>query len=120
MSNRICWVRLNPPEGRHSVVNENDSVCIEEIENEHKIFGDNDTLSAIVAVLVSADACTDVGYRRLYDGDPRKTITHGSSLSSMRSMMQQRAAGGAGATSERAVYTKLAAAAIAMETVLTW
>ena len=37
------------------IVNENDSVCIEEIESEHKIFGDNDTLSAVVAALVRAD-----------------------------------------------------------------
>lgn len=56
------------------VVNENDSVCIEEIENEHKIFGDNDTLSAIVAVLVSADILvllSDID--GLYDSDPKKT-----------------------------------------------
>ena len=54
------------------VVNENDSVCIEEIENEHQIFGDNDTLSAVVAILVSADLLvllSDID--GLYDGDPR-------------------------------------------------
>ncbi len=54
------------------VVNENDSVCIEEIESEHQIFGDNDTLSAIVAVLVGADLLillSDID--GLYDGDPR-------------------------------------------------
>lgn len=37
------------------VVNENDSVCFEEIETAHKVFGDNDTLSAVVASLVGAD-----------------------------------------------------------------
>lgn len=50
------------------VVNENDSVSVEEIE-----FGDNDTLSALVARLVSADALvilTDID--GLYDKDPRK------------------------------------------------
>jgi glutamate 5-kinase len=55
------------------VVNENDSVCIEEIESEHQIFGDNDTLSAVVAVLVSADLLvllSDID--GLFDGDPRK------------------------------------------------
>ena len=55
------------------VVNENDSVCIEEIENEHKIFGDNDTLSAVVAALVSADVLvllSDID--GLFDSDPRK------------------------------------------------
>ncbi len=54
------------------VVNENDSVCIEEIENEHKIFGDNDTLSAVVASLVSADVLvllSDID--GLFNSDPR-------------------------------------------------
>ncbi len=37
------------------IVNENDSVCFEEIESEHKVFGDNDTLSAVVATLLGAD-----------------------------------------------------------------
>jgi len=53
------------------IVNENDSVCIEEIESEHKVFGDNDTLSAIVATLVSADLLvllSDID--GLYDCDP--------------------------------------------------
>jgi glutamate 5-kinase len=55
------------------VVNENDSVCIEEIESEHQVFGDNDTLSAVVAVLVSADLLvllSDID--GLFDDDPRK------------------------------------------------
>jgi len=55
------------------VVNENDSVGFEEIENEHQIFGDNDTLSAIVAELVGADLLvilTDTD--GLYDSDPHK------------------------------------------------
>jgi glutamate 5-kinase len=55
------------------VVNENDSVCIEEIESEHKVFGDNDTLSAVVAVLVSADLLvllSDID--GLFSSDPRK------------------------------------------------
>jgi glutamate 5-kinase len=55
------------------VVNENDSVCIEEIENEHQIFGDNDTLSAVVAELVSADLLvllSDID--GLFDSDPKK------------------------------------------------
>ena len=38
------------------IVNENDSVSIDEIEyGEKRLFGDNDTLSAIVAILVKAD-----------------------------------------------------------------
>ncbi|MCL2126470.1 MAG: glutamate 5-kinase [Oscillospiraceae bacterium] len=55
------------------IVNENDSVCIEEIESEHKIFGDNDTLSAVVATLVGADLLvllSDID--GLFDSDPHK------------------------------------------------
>jgi glutamate 5-kinase len=55
------------------VVNENDSVCIEEIEAEHKVFGGNDVLSAVVAVLVNADLLILLSdFDGLYDGDPRK------------------------------------------------
>ena len=55
------------------VVNENDSVCYEEIESEHKVFGDNDTLSAVVAALVKADLLvllSDID--GLYDADPHR------------------------------------------------
>jgi len=53
------------------IVNENDSVCIEEIESEHKIFGDNDTLSAVVATLVDADLLVLLSdIEGLYDSDP--------------------------------------------------
>ncbi len=37
------------------IVNENDSVSYKEIESEEKLFGDNDMLSAVVAVLCNAD-----------------------------------------------------------------
>ena len=37
------------------IVNENDSVSFREIETEDKLFGDNDMLSAVVAVLCEAD-----------------------------------------------------------------
>ncbi len=50
------------------IVNENDSVEVEEIK-----FGDNDTLSAIVADCINAEMLillTDID--ALYDGDPRK------------------------------------------------
>ncbi|MBQ3069502.1 MAG: glutamate 5-kinase [Clostridia bacterium] len=50
------------------IINENDTVSTEEIE-----FGDNDTLSAMVAVLVKADGLvllTDID--GLYTADPRK------------------------------------------------
>lgn len=55
------------------VVNENDSVCFEEIESEHKVFGDNDTLSAVVATLVGADLLvllSDID--GLYTADPHR------------------------------------------------
>ena len=51
------------------IINENDTVAIEEVE-----FGDNDTLSAIVAELVQADLLimlTDID--GLYDKDPRES-----------------------------------------------
>ena len=55
------------------IVNENDSVCIEEIESEHKIFGDNDTLSAVVATLVGADLLVILSdIDGLFDSDPHK------------------------------------------------
>ena len=58
------------------IVNENDSVSYAEIEcgeNEHKIFGDNDTLSAVVSVLCNADMLvllSDID--GLYDGNPNE------------------------------------------------
>ena len=56
------------------VVNENDSVSSAEIETgHHKVLGDNDTLSAIVAGLCRADLLvllTDID--GLFDADPRK------------------------------------------------
>ncbi|GAB6168695.1 glutamate 5-kinase [Clostridium carnis] len=54
------------------IVNENDTVSIDEIENIVK-FGDNDNLSAIVSKLVNADLLiilSDID--GFYDSDPRK------------------------------------------------
>ena len=54
------------------VVNENDSVSYTEIESEDKLFGDNDMLSAVVAVLCKADMLiilSDID--GFYDKDPR-------------------------------------------------
>ena len=55
------------------IVNENDSVSSAEIETgQHKVLGDNDTLSAIVARLCHADLLvllSDID--GLYDSDPR-------------------------------------------------
>lgn len=58
------------------IVNENDSVSFAEIEadnEEHKIFGDNDTLSAVVAVLCGADKLVLLSdIEGLYDGNPNE------------------------------------------------
>ena len=54
------------------IVNENDSVSYTEIESEDKLFGDNDMLSAVVAVLCKADMLiilSDID--GFYDKDPR-------------------------------------------------
>ncbi len=54
------------------IVNENDSVSYTEIESEDKLFGDNDMLSAVVAVLCRADMLiilSDID--GFYDKDPR-------------------------------------------------
>lgn len=53
------------------IINENDSVAVDEIIGEH--FGDNDSLSSIVARIIKADSLiilTDMD--GLYDSDPRK------------------------------------------------
>ena len=55
------------------IVNENDSVSFAEIETEHRVFGDNDTLSAVVAEFVGADLLallSDID--GLYDSDPHR------------------------------------------------
>lgn len=57
--------------GTIPIVNENDTVDTQELEGQN--FGDNDTLSAVVAGLVGADfliILTDID--GLYDRDPRK------------------------------------------------
>ncbi|MCX4327899.1 MAG: glutamate 5-kinase [Lachnospiraceae bacterium] len=54
------------------IVNENDSVSYTEIQSEDKLFGDNDTLSAVVSVLCRAKKLvvfSDID--GFYDSDPR-------------------------------------------------
>lgn len=54
------------------IVNENDSVSYTEIESEEKLFGDNDMLSAVVAVLCKADKLVILSdIDGFYDKDPR-------------------------------------------------
>jgi glutamate 5-kinase len=122
------------------IVNENDSVCVKELEGENgetgrndehgrngesgrnggnesnPVFGDNDTLSAIVACLINADLLvilTDVD--GLYDCDPKE-----NSCSRKLSVIIEitpdieRCVGGAGSKQGTGgMVTKLAAAKIA-------
>lgn len=100
------------------VVNENDSVGTEEIKAEHKSFGENDTLSAVVAVLVSADMLiilSDID--GLYDDDPKKNKQ--ARLIPVVGQLTDRIvrlAGGAGSSfGTGGMATKLAAAKLATE-----
>ena len=101
------------------VVNENDSVSSAEIETgHHKVLGDNDTLSAIVAGLCHADLLvllSDID--GLYDADPKvhqdaKLLHQVTELTSDILNM----AGGAGTwRGTGGMATKLSAADIAMK-----
>jgi len=101
------------------IVNENDSVAIDEIEcAEHKVFGDNDTLSAIVAKLTGADLLiilSDID--GFYDCDPR--INSCSKLIPVVYEINDNifsCAGGAGTNrGTGGMITKLSAAKIATE-----
>ena len=100
------------------IVNENDSVSFEEIESEHKIFGDNDTLSAVVAKLCGADLLvllSDID--GLYDGNPKED-PNARLIREVRVLDDELRAVAGGAGSSRGtggMITKLDAAQIAME-----
>lgn len=95
------------------IVNENDTVAVEELK-----FGDNDTLSALVASLVEADwlfLLTDVD--RLYSADPRsvpdaKPITLVNSIKELAVMQIQTGAQGS-QWGTGGMVTKISAARIA-------
>ncbi|MBF2064662.1 MAG: glutamate 5-kinase [Calothrix sp. C42_A2020_038] len=95
------------------IVNENDTVAVEELK-----FGDNDTLSALVASLVEADwlfLLTDVD--RLYSADPRsvpdaKPITLVSSIKELTQMQIQTGTQGS-QWGTGGMVTKISAARIA-------
>jgi glutamate 5-kinase len=96
------------------VVNENDTVAVEELK-----FGDNDTLSALVASLVEADwlfLLTDVD--RLYSADPR-SVPDAKPISVVNSMQEltelQIQTGGQGSQwGTGGMMTKISAARIAI------
>lgn len=98
------------------VVNENDSVSYTEIESEDRLFGDNDMLSAVVAVLCRAShlvILSDID--GLYDSDPR--LNPGAKLIEKIGQIDESVyslAGGAGSRRGRGgMQTKLRAAALA-------
>ena len=101
------------------IVNENDSVSSVEIESgHHKVLGDNDTLSAIVARLCEADLLilmTDID--GLYDSDPRKN-PDAKLISRVHEITPdiEAMAGGAGSVhGTGGMATKIAAAKIALD-----
>ena len=98
------------------VVNENDTVAIDELEGSN--FGDNDTLSAIVADIAEADALvilTDID--GLYDADPRKS-PEAKRIPEVRCIDEniRKMAGGSGSNrGTGGMSTKISAAVVAME-----
>ena len=98
------------------VVNENDTVAIDELEGSN--FGDNDTLSAIVADIAEADALvilTDID--GLYDSDPRKN-PDAKRIPEVRYIDEniRKMTGGSGSNrGTGGMSTKISAAVVAME-----
>ena len=98
------------------IVNENDTVAVDELEGRN--FGDNDTLSAIVASLVGADALvilTDID--GLYDKNP-KTCPDAKRIPLVRAITDEVRAMAGGAGSSRGtggMATKIRAAQAAAE-----
>ncbi|MBV7276045.1 glutamate 5-kinase [Clostridiaceae bacterium UIB06] len=94
-----------------TIVNENDAIVVDEIK-----FGDNDTLSAIVASLVEADLLillSDI--EGLYDSDPR-TNPQAKLIHEVERITEEveRSAGGAGTSlGTGGMATKISAAKIA-------
>ena len=99
------------------IVNENDTVSIDEIENIVR-FGDNDNLSAIVAGLVNADLLVILSdIDGFYDSDPRSN-EDAKMLEVVERVTSQleECAGGAGSNlGTGGMITKLAAARVASE-----
>lgn len=99
---RLLELRVVP------VVNENDTVAVDEIR-----FGDNDTLAALVATMIKADLVvllTDI--EGLYDADPRQTA-EARLLEHVAELSEQvvSAAGGSGsAVGSGGMVTKIDAA----------
>ena len=100
------------------IINENDSVSHEEIQCRDNIFGDNDTLSAIVAQMCDADLLVMLSdIDGLYDSDP-KDNPNAKLISRVEVLDDQIRESAMGAGSSRGtggMITKLKAAEICME-----
>lgn len=98
------------------IVNENDSVSYTEIESTDRLFGDNDMLSAVVAILCKAKKLiilSDID--GFYDSDPRlypnaKLIDH---ISKIDDKIQSLAGGAGSRRGTGGMKTKLQAAKLA-------
>lgn len=93
------------------VVNENDTVVTDEIR-----FGDNDTLAALVANLVSADRLVILTDQQgLFDSDPRKNSDAQliKQIAAEDPRLEQMAGGSGGALGRGGMITKVRAARIA-------
>ncbi|MGI6315572.1 MAG: glutamate 5-kinase [Christensenellales bacterium] len=97
------------------IVNENDTVSVEEISPNEFTFGENDTLAAVVGILIEADeviVLSDVD--GLYDRDPRLPGAQRISVVEEITPGMRRAAGGPGTgMGTGGMVTKLDAAALA-------
>lgn len=98
------------------VVNENDSVSYTEIESEERLFGDNDMLSSVVAVLCKAKRLVILSdINGLYDSEPR-LYPNASLISKIEKIDESVYALAGGAGSRRGtggMKTKLQAASLA-------
>ncbi|MBY0073552.1 glutamate 5-kinase [Priestia aryabhattai] len=108
------------------IVNENDSVSYTEIESEDKLFGDNDMLSAVVAILCKAQKLVILSdIDGLYDKDPRfnKDAQLINKIESIDEKIQSFAAGAGSRRGTGGMVTKLKATKLAtdqgIETVIT-
>ena len=100
------------------VVNANDSVSYDEIQSEEQLFGDNDMLLAVVAVLCQADKLvifSDID--GLYDSDPHKNVQARliSRIDRITDEMYQMAGGAGSRRGTGGMRTKLKAARYATE-----
>lgn len=94
------------------VINENDAVAVDELK-----IGDNDTLSAVVATIVDADALIILSdIEGVYTANPQsdKTATLLSEIEEITPEIERMAGGAGSKLGTGGMYTKIQAAKIAM------